>query len=135
MHARLSPVPFRPKLVLCWSSPTPLTDFTARDRITLEAWQRDAERHGYSRVLIEPGAPGTRPDGGSYALVYRSGWAWAAWGLARRDDTVLVWDCGSGADFGRFPTVQQALAALPSAGYRQAVSRRAASAMSASGPQ
>lgn len=79
-----------------------LAEFTARDRGDLEEWMA-AGRH-VSMCVCEFGV---------FAMLYRGGAPWAAWGVVRQERTVLVWDCVTLADIGRFPSMFDALAALP----------------------
>ncbi|MGI4798153.1 MAG: hypothetical protein ACRYF2_18700 [Janthinobacterium lividum] len=79
-----------------------LAEFTARDRSDLEAWMA-ADR----RVSM------CASEFGVFAMLYRGGAPWAAWGVVRQERTVLVWDCVTLADIGRFPSMFDALAALP----------------------
>ena len=50
---------------------------------------------------------------GCFAMVYRAGASWASWGVARQGRSGLLWDCVTLADIGRFPSMIDALAALP----------------------
>jgi hypothetical protein len=93
--------------------------FTTADRLELLAWQNRGAS-GYARVLIEDGQPGTLPDCAAYALVYRAGTPWACWGLTRRRGAVpgiMAWRCSTGAKLGLYATMEEALLALPSAGW------------------
>ncbi len=112
------PVPY---LRLVHSAPSPATEqdcpwrFTSADLIALDEWSKEADSHEYRRVLIETGAAATVPADGGYALLYAPGRLWATWGLAREDDAVVAWHCGSGADLGRFASMRLALDSLPGA--------------------
>ena len=79
-----------------------LAEFTARDRGDLEEWMATDRR--VSMCACEFGV---------FAMLYRGGASWAAWGVVRQERTVLVWDCVTLADIGRFPSMFDALAALP----------------------
>ncbi len=79
-----------------------LAEFTARDRSDLDGWVA-ADR----RVSI------CACEFGVFAMLYRDGGSWASWGVVRQERTVLVWDCVTLADIGRFPSMYDALAALP----------------------
>ncbi len=92
--------------------------FTTADRLALADWQ-NCGASGYARVLIEDGRPGTLPDCGAYALVYRSGTSWACWGLTRRLGAapgIMAWRCATGATLGLYAAMDEALRALPFAG-------------------
>ncbi len=79
-----------------------LATFTLRDRCDLEGWV-EPDRH---MTIVSC-------DMGSFALLYRAGTPWASWGIARQDRVVVVWDCVSLTDIGRFPSMSDALAGLP----------------------
>ena len=92
--------------------------FTTTDRLALADWQNRGAS-GYARVLIEDGRPGTLPDCGAYALVYRLDASWACWGLTRRFGAapgIMAWRCSTGATLGLYATMDEALRALPFAG-------------------
>jgi len=73
-------------------------------------WRQDRARQGYRMaVCIDPAED---PDIGDFLMVYRSSEPWAAWGVARRGDAVLLWRCADGADIGTFETVAEALGAI-----------------------
>ncbi len=78
------------------------TSFTRRDREDLDDWS--SKDH---RVSI------CSSDMGSFAMVYRAGASWASWGVVRQGRSVLLWDCVTLADIGRFPSMIDALTALP----------------------
>ncbi len=86
---------------------------TAQDLMALAQWIGRADEHGYRRLLIEAGDDAAMPEDGGYALVYAAGRAWANWGLARCDEGIAVWHCGSGVDTGCHPTMRAALDSLP----------------------
>ena len=87
--------------------------FTSADLMTLDAWARDTDAHGYRRVLVETGSAAEVPADGGYALLYAPGRAWATWGLAREGGEIVAWHCGSGSDLGRFGSMRAALESLP----------------------
>lgn len=60
-------------------------------------------------------------DMGAFAMLYQNGSPWASWGIVRQDRTVLLWDCVTLGDIGRFPTMIDALRAVPVAGQRFSV--------------
>ncbi len=83
--------------------------FTRRDLAELEGWAR-----GERSFTLEEG------EAGPFAMLYPRAMPWAAWGVARQDSggadgSVLVWDCVTLADLGRFACMQEALAAMPGA--------------------
>ena len=107
--------PAAPNLGAC-SFTTPR--FTTADRLALADWQNRGAS-GYARVLIEDGQPGTLPDCGAYALIYRPGASWACWGLTRRLGAapgIMAWRCSTGATLGLYAAMDEALRAVPFAG-------------------
>lgn len=93
--------------------------FSTADRLALADWQNRGAS-GYARVLIEDGRPGTLPDCGAYALVYRHGTSWACWGLTRRFGVapgIMAWRCSTGATLGLYAMMDEALRALPFVGW------------------
>jgi len=106
--------------------------FTRRDLLDFELW-----RSGECRVEVDR----TENDGvAQFAMVYEGENSWASWAISREDRKVLVWDCISLADVGRFDCMHHALAALPGQeadpaptmpaqiiSFRDAVARRLAS--------
>ncbi len=98
------------------ASPLPGRDernLNSWDMIALHGWMRRPEASGYPRMVIEVGDGSGEPEEGGYALLYEAGQDWASWGIARDSEALVVWHCASGADKGRFPTMQAALASLP----------------------
>ncbi len=108
-------------LTLVYSAPRPAPcepasrdrRFSSRDRMALDEWVRRADAHGYRRVLVEDGSHEDGPEHGAYVLLYAPDNAWARWGIARREDGITVWHCGTGADLGGFATMNEALDSLP----------------------
>ena len=80
----------------------PQTGFTLRDREDLEEWSSI-----HHRVSI------CTSDMGSFAMVYEAGRPWASWGVVRQGRSVLLWECVTLADIGSFPSMIDALAAVP----------------------
>ncbi len=78
------------------------SDFTLRDREDLEDWS--SVDHLVSICAS---------DLGPFAMVYEAGRPWASWGVVRQGRSVLLWDCVTLADIGRFPNMFDALAAIP----------------------
>ena len=89
--------------------------FTSRDLGSLSTWAQCSSEHGYRRVLVEIGAGSGQAEEGGYVLIYSGDTIWARWGIARSEDAVVVWHCGTSADRGRFDTMQAALDSLPPA--------------------
>ena len=85
---------------------------TLADRLAILAWA-SVGSGGYARVVLEEGVPGAAPDRGSYVLLYRRRDQWATLGLTRRPAGILVWRCSDGSAHGDYPTMIEALAALP----------------------
>lgn len=80
----------------------PAPGFTARDRSELARWA-DAGRR---TVLFGD------EDGTTFAMLYDGSRPWASWAMARQDGELLVWNCVTFADLGRFGCMLDALAAL-----------------------
>ena len=76
--------------------------FTGRDRADLDEWSSSA--HRVSMCSSEMGM---------FAMVYEAGRPWASWGVVRQGRVVLLWDCVTLADIGRFSSMFDALAAVP----------------------
>ncbi len=70
---------------------------TGRDRLELLQWAARG-----CRVEIED----------ALAMIYRGDEPWAAWAIGRDGERLLVWNCVTHADIGRFDTMPEALAAL-----------------------
>lgn len=55
-------------------------------------------------------------DGGTgqqFAMIYQDLQPWASWAVCRTNWDILVWNCTTSADLGRFETMWEALAFLP----------------------
>ena len=104
-----SPPPGRGQVLAFRALPT-AAGFSSPDLIELLAWQADGRY-----LVIEPGMRGDAPDQAGFALVYRDDEPWASWGISRQGMGILMWDCVTHADIGRFDGVQAALDALPTA--------------------
>ena len=114
--------------LVCKQQAAPLQNewgFNSRDLIALTCWMQQSDAHGYRRVLIEGGSGQGGPEEGGYVLIYAPTRDWASWGIARSGDDIALWNCGSGADLGRFPSMLQALESLPTV-CTQAKARRPA---------
>lgn len=99
--------PRRPEVVWLAQPPTP-PGFTARDLAELERWA-SAER----RVALCSG------ESSAFAMLYVGPTPWASWAVTRQDGAVLVWNCVSLADLGRFACMAAALAAVAGAGLEE----------------
>ena len=75
--------------------------FTARDRLELARWQAN----GCRRVVHET-------DPLEFAMLYEGKATCASWAMARQDGYLLVWNCVTLIDLGRFSSMLNALAAL-----------------------
>lgn len=82
--------------------------FTCRDLMDLQRWD------GEGRLEVDPVADRT----GQYAMIYRGEEPWASWAITREGGRILVWDCVSLADIGRFNSMREALAAVPGSSGR-----------------
>ena len=78
-----------------------LPGLTFRDRADLEAWAMRGRR----AVLVAS-------ETGMFAMLHQDGQAWASWGVVRQSCRVLVWDCVTLVDIGRYLTMADALAAI-----------------------
>ena len=78
--------------------------FTCRDLVELQDWDT-----GGRRIEVDPCADRM----GQYAMIYRGQEPWASWAITREGGRVLVWDCISLADVGRFDCMRDALDAVP----------------------
>lgn len=105
-HLTLVPTAVKPAAAAGW-------DLSPLDMLALSRWMRQSELHGYPRTVVEVGDGSGAPEAGGFALVYEPGQCWASWGVARERAELVVWHCATGADQGRFPTMQAALDSLP----------------------
>jgi len=78
--------------------------FTCRDLMDLQNWD-----DGGCRLEVDPCADWT----GQFAMIYQGEEPWASWAISREGGRILVWDCVTLADIGRFDGMRQALAAVP----------------------
>lgn len=106
------------------AAPHPQRDngFNSRDLIALTCWKQRVD-HGYRRVVIEGGSNEGGPEAAGYVLIYAPGSDWASFGLARSEDGIVIWHCGTGADLGRYNTMLQALDSLPPVWSRNTTGR------------
>lgn len=74
--------------------------FTSRDLAELESW----ETKDRSATLCHG-------ETGPFAMLY-DGALWASFAVVRQGGELLVWDCVTFADIGRFASMRDALAAL-----------------------
>ncbi len=85
---------------------------TIRDRMDVAVWRENARNFGYDRLVVHERQAGDPPEVGSFLSVYKRGEPWSRWGVTRTEGGVLAWCCVTGADVGRFATVEEALLAL-----------------------
>ncbi|MBV8915376.1 MAG: hypothetical protein JOZ05_20345 [Acetobacteraceae bacterium] len=78
--------------------------FTSRDLMDLQSWESDG-----CRLEVQPVADRV----GQLAMIYQGEAPWASWALSREGSRILLWDCVSLADLGRFDCIRHALAAVP----------------------
>ena len=81
---------------------SPPSGFTRRDRADLDEWSNAG--HQVSICSSELG---------TFATLHEAGQPWSSWGVVRQGRSVLLWDCVSLADIGSFPSMIDALAAVP----------------------
>lgn len=89
-----------------------MTRLTMKDRIEVLALTDAARASGYDRLVIRDRHPQDDPQVGDVLAIYRRGEAWATWGVARQGPSLHVWRCATGADFGEFRTIEEALGAI-----------------------
>lgn len=75
--------------------------FSPRDLAELERWSS-----GERRFALDDG------EAGPFATLYFGRLPWASWAVARQDGEVLVWNCITLGDLGRFACMSDALAAI-----------------------
>ena len=96
-------------LVFHLAAPATTNRFTVRDRIELERWTDVARQRGFDRLMLHERLESDPSDVGNYLAVYAEGCCWASWGLSRRTDGIVAWDCVSGLDLGSFRSMHDAL--------------------------
>ena len=88
---------------------------SAQDKIDAFRWENTALSIGYDRIVVHA-IPGYLTDiEGDFVLIYRLGYQWARWGIARKGSRLAVWRCGTGEDIGLFATMVVALRSIPPA--------------------
>lgn len=87
---------------------------TFLDCIAVDRWHAQPT-NGYRRHSVERGVTGVDQHKGGYVLIYASLADWATWGLRRCGEIIKVWNCATGLDHGVWPTMKEALDALPGA--------------------
>ena len=75
--------------------------FTARDRLELDRWMSG----GCRTVVLDD-------DPSDYAMLYEGVTPWARWAVSRQDGRLVMWDCVTFADIGRFSSMVDALATI-----------------------
>jgi hypothetical protein len=110
---------------------------TVRDRVALFRWEAMEQAAGrIGRIVLHEDVACDEPELVDFALFYRPGESWAAWGIRRGVRGVSIWRCGDGSEEGPFATAEDALAVLrdwvaapriarPRAGARPAAAPRA----------
>ena len=96
-------------LIFHLAAPAAANRFTVRDRIELERWTDVARRCGFDRLTLHERLESDPSDVGNYLAIYPEGCCWASWGVSRRTDGIVAWDCVSGLDLGRFRSMNDAL--------------------------
>lgn len=86
-------------------------EFTLRDRADLRDWSALGRRVSICSCEM-----------GTFAMLYQGELRWASWGVVRREHTVLLWNCVTLIDIGRFSSMVEALDAIPVAGLRVSTS-------------
>jgi hypothetical protein len=83
---------------------------TARDRVEALEWERCEERQGHTRVSFHKGPGGVSED---MLMASCRGETWTVRGLASPERRFGLWHGGSARAFGVFPSVREALDAIP----------------------
>jgi hypothetical protein len=83
-----------------------------RDRMEIAMWQPRLLHLGYDRVVVHERGPCDPPELESFLSLYRQGEAFARWGLTRKGESVVAWYSVTGADVGRFGSMEEAFATL-----------------------
>jgi hypothetical protein len=99
----------------CAPSRTAQTNrLTMMDRIHALEWEAAHANPAGARLEFHARQQDDMPEIGDYIGIYRAHEPWLVWGAARDRDTVTVWHGPSGADYGTFKSMKEALAALGS---------------------
>ena len=80
--------------------------FTCRDLLELNEWDSRGRRVEVDRCEDLSGL-------GQFAMIYGHDEPWASWAVSREGARILLWDCITLADVGRFETMRETLAAVP----------------------
>ncbi len=83
-----------------------------RDRMEIAVWQPRLRHLGFERVVVHEHGAFDPPELESFLSLYRQGEAFARWGLTRKGDSVVAWNSVTGADVGRFESMEEAFLAL-----------------------
>jgi hypothetical protein len=103
-------------VILCPTRKPISNRLSIRDKIEICRWEVDCPLPKVARVVIHERVEAEcHPI--DLVLVYGADSPWARWGLARRGNTVTLWQCSDGADLGVFDTMSDALAALAGHAY------------------
>ena len=78
--------------------------FTCRDLMELTEWDGAGRR-----IEVDPHTT----ELGQFALIYEGAQPWASWAISREGAQILLWDCITLVDIGRFACIGEALAAVP----------------------
>ena len=97
--------------------------FSVRDLLEFQQWDSGGRRFEVDPCVDRSGL-------GQFAMIYHGDDPWASWALSRDGASVLVWDCVTLADLGRFANVRDALAALPGGKPKPQAIRRPAEVIS-----
>jgi hypothetical protein len=87
--------------------------FSCRDLMDLSEWDGAGRRVDVDRREDLDGL-------GQFAMVFEGEQPWASWAIGREGGRILLWDCVTLADVGRFDTMRDTLAAIPGPGARRA---------------
>ncbi len=94
--------------------PRPGNWFTLLDRAQALRWEADEAAARGVRLAIHRRQQDDPPEVGDFLSIYPANEVWAAWGVARRGQSLRLWRSANGADIGEFATMQEALAAVSS---------------------
>ena len=84
-------------IVIAFSIRQPAAGFSRLDRDELESWASSGRRVEYEDAW---------DAANQFALIYRGGEPWSSWAVTRESTEILVWDCVTHHDLGRFATIQ-----------------------------
>jgi hypothetical protein len=85
---------------------------TLQDRAEALRW---LDGTGYGRLAFDISFAEDNHELGDFLLIYQRDASWSCWGVGCADGGYMVWRPATSATLGWFPTLQQALSAIPAA--------------------